>query len=113
VAFHGFPEEFQGCLAITAFRDMALQDFPLVIDRSLKVVGLSVDLYEHLIQVPLPVRICGHLTDSFPADLSGKHRAKSVPPRPNRFMADVDTAFMQNFLNIAKRKRETNIHHNS
>jgi hypothetical protein len=31
----------------------------------------------------------------FTADLSGKHRAKSVPPKPNRLMSDADAAFMQ------------------
>ena len=56
-AFDSFPEEFQGCLAITALRDPARQDFPFVIDRLPKVVGLCVDLHENFVQVPLPVRI--------------------------------------------------------
>jgi hypothetical protein len=113
MAFHSFPEEFQGCLAITALRDKAFKDFLFVIDRSPKVVGLAFNFHKYLFQVPLPVRICGHLTDCFPAKLSGKHRAKSVLPKSNRLTADVDAAFVQKILHIAKRKRETNKHHNS
>ena len=50
----------------------------------------TVDPHEHLVQVPLPVRICAHLADPFLADLCGKQRTKVVPPETNRFMADVD-----------------------
>jgi hypothetical protein len=111
MAFHGFPDEFKSCLAITALRDKAFQDFPLVIHGPPKIVRLTVNLHEYLVQVPLPVRICAHLTDSFPTDLSGKHRAKSVRQKPNPLMADVNAAFMQKIFHIAKRKRETNVHH--
>jgi hypothetical protein len=50
--------------------------------------------------VPLPVRICAHLTDSFPADLSGKHRTKSVPSKSNHFVADVDPALVQEIFQV-------------
>jgi hypothetical protein len=107
MVFHLFSQEFQSCFATTALRDKAFKDFPLVIDGPLKIVRLAINLHEYPVQVPLPVRICAHLTDSFPADLSGKHRTKSIPPKPNRLMADVDAAFVQKILHIAKRKRET------
>ncbi len=74
-----------------------------------EVVPLAVDLHEHLIQMPLPLRICAHLTAPFPANISGKYWAKSVPPKSNRLMADVDTAFIQKVLHVPKRKREANI----
>ncbi|MFT5065250.1 MAG: hypothetical protein ACI9PY_003763 [Ascidiaceihabitans sp.] len=76
-----------------------------------KVVRLAVDFHEHLIQVPLPIRICAHLADPFLADLCGKQRAKSVPPKSNRLIADVDVAFVQKILDIPERKRKPNIHH--
>jgi hypothetical protein len=44
-------------------------------------------------------------------DFCCKHRAKSIPPEPNRFMADVDAALMQEILDIPKRKRKSNAHH--
>jgi hypothetical protein len=52
---YGLPQEFEGCLAITALCDKSFQDFPFVIHSSPKVVRLAVDLHEHLIQVPLPI----------------------------------------------------------
>jgi hypothetical protein len=41
MAFHGLPEEFQGCLAITALCDKAFQDFPFVIHSPPTVVHLA------------------------------------------------------------------------
>jgi hypothetical protein len=113
MAFHGFSEEFQGYLAIPALRDKAFQDFPLVIHGPPKVVRLAVNLHENFVQVPLPVRIRPQLLHPLPPDFGSKHRAKSVPPKPNRLMADVDAAFVQKILHISKRKRKTNVHHNS
>jgi hypothetical protein len=107
LAFHSFSEEFQGCLAITAFRDIALQDFPFVIDRSPKVVGLSVDLHENFVQVPLPVRIRPQLLHPLSPDLGSKHQAESVPPKSNRLMADVDAALMQKHLLHSAARAET------
>jgi hypothetical protein len=112
MAFHGFPEEFEGWLSITALRDKAFQDFPLAIYGPPKIVRLAVNLHEYLVQVPLPVRICAHLNDSFPADLSGKHRTKYIPPKPNRLMADVDAAFTQKIFHIPQRERKPHVHHN-
>jgi hypothetical protein len=113
MAFHGLPEEFQSGLAITALRDKAFKDFPLVINGPPKVVRLAVNLHEHLIQMPLPMYPSPHSINPSTADLSGKHRAKSVPPRPNRLMADVDAGFMQKIFHIPQRERKPHIHHNS
>jgi hypothetical protein len=84
-----------------------------VINSPSKIVRLAVNLHEHLVQVPLTVRICAHLADSFFADFCSKQRAKSVPPKSNRFVADVDAAFVQKVLHVPKRKRKPHIHHNS
>jgi hypothetical protein len=110
MAFHGFPQEFLSFLAITALYNEAFQDVPVVIYSPSKIVLLAVDLHEHLVQVPLPIRICAHLTDPFLVDLSGKQRAKSVPQKSNFLVADVDAAFVQQILDIPKRKRKPNIH---
>jgi hypothetical protein len=112
MAFHGFPEEFQGSLAITALRDKAFQDFPFVIHGPPKIVRLAVDLHEHLIQMPPPMCARPHSVNPSATDLSCKHRAKSVPPKSNRLMADVDAAFVQKILHIPQRERKPHIHHN-
>ena len=54
-----------------------------------------------------------HSINPSAADLSGKHRAKSVPPKPNRLMADVDATFVQKIFHISQRERKPHIHHNS
>jgi hypothetical protein len=111
MAFHDFLQEFEGYLAITARCNEAFQDVPFVIHWPPKIVRLAVNLHEHLVQVPLPIWVSAHLADPFLADLSGKQRAKSIPLKPNRLMADVDAAFVQKIIHIPRRKRETNVHH--
>ena len=72
---------------------------------------LAVDFHENLVQMPLPVRICTHPADPFSPDLSSKHRAKSIPPVPHRFVADVDAALVQQVLDVSERKWKANVHH--
>jgi hypothetical protein len=45
------------------------------------------------------------------ADLSGKHRARYVPPKPDGFVTDVDASLMQQIYDIAKRKWELVVQH--
>jgi hypothetical protein len=91
--------------------DEAFQDVPIVIHGPPKIVRLAGNLHEYLVQVPLPIGICAHLADPFLADLCGKQRAKSVPPKPNRFVAYVDPALVQQVLDIAERKWKSNVYH--
>ena len=49
----------------------------------------------------------------FPSDLGGEHRAEPVPPKPHRFVADIDATFMQQILNIAKGKWKPDVHHHN
>jgi hypothetical protein len=82
-----------------------------VIHSPPKIVRPAIDLHEHLIKMPLAVCPRPHPINPFPADLSGKYWAKSVPPKPNGFVADVDAAFVQQNLHAPTRQRETDIHH--
>lgn len=111
VTLHGFPEEFQRCFAIPALRDIAFQHLALVIHGTPKVMRLAINLHKCLIQMPLPVRVCVHLLNSFAADYSGEHRVEAVPPISNRFVANVDTALVQQVLYIPQRQRKANIQH--
>ena len=63
---------------------------------------LSVDLHEDLVQLPLPVRIRSHPTDPVSSYLSSKRRTKSVPPKPSRFVADLNTNFVQKIFTSSK-----------
>jgi hypothetical protein len=68
MAFHGFPEEFQGSLPITALREKAFQDFPLVIHGPPKIVRLAA--YSGVIR-PLIPKVSGHPFRFYPATDSG------------------------------------------
>jgi len=57
MAFHDFLWELQCRFAIPALGDVAFQRFAFVIYGTSKIVGLSVDLHEKGVLVPLPVRI--------------------------------------------------------
>jgi len=94
ISFHCFPEEFQCRFAIPALGDIAFKHFALVINGPPEIVGFSVDFYEHLVQMPLPIRMSTKLLNPFLSDLCGKQRAEPVPPKPHRLMADLDPALM-------------------
>jgi len=50
-----------------------------------KVVPLTVDLHEHLIQVPLPVRVTTHRLGSLLTDFRSELWPEPLPPKPNGF----------------------------
>ena len=66
---------------------------------------------EHLIQMPTPLKIPAHVRYPLLSDLGGKHRAKPVPAKPDRLMADVDPALGQEILDVAQRQRVFHVHH--
>ena len=68
-----------------------------------EVVGFTVNLYEHLVQMPLPIRMSTKLLNPFSSDLRGEQRSKAIPPKPHSLMADFDPAFVEQILHIANR----------
>ena len=91
----------------------AFQNFTLIVNCSPKVVPFPVDLHENLIKLPLPIRMTAPLVASFLHNLWCKHWPEAVPPKPNCFMAYIDTLLMKKVSYIAKRKWEPNIQHYS
>ena len=77
-----------------------------------EVAHLPVYFHEHLVEVPSPAARSHALNPTLP-DLGGKPRPKPLPPEPDGFMADIDTALVEQVLDIAKREREPNVHHHS
>jgi hypothetical protein len=47
-----------------------------MVDGAPQITELAVDLHEHLIQVPAPLRIAAHVRDASLTNLGGEHRAK-------------------------------------
>ena len=56
----------------------------------------------------VPVRIT--MSSSY-ARLRGKHLAEPVPPEPHRLMTNVDATLGQQVLELAQRKRISDVHH--
>ena len=108
---YGFPKESQCSFAISAFRQIAVEDLAFVVDRSPELVLDAVDLHEDLIQMPSPVGQGPHAIDPLSPDLGGEHRAKSVPPKAHGFMANLDAPLVQQVFEVAQRKRVPNIEH--
>jgi hypothetical protein len=94
-ALHCFPDDFQCRLAVPALGNIAFQHVTFVINRPPKVVLFTIDLHKSLVQMPSPIRMCTKVLDPLLSDLGRKQRAETVPPEPDRFMADIDTALVQ------------------
>ncbi len=58
----------------------------------------------------MPLRKRPMMNASFP-DLRGEHRTESVPPVPNRLVADIDAPLEQEILDLSQRQRIADIHH--
>ncbi len=81
-----------------------------MIDGPPKVMSLTVDLHEHLVQMPPPP--AGFHSGNPPfSDLRRKHRTEPMPPVSHSLMTDIDAAFVQQIFDIAKRQRETDVQH--
>jgi hypothetical protein len=78
------------------------QHLTVVINGSPEVICHSIYLYEDLVQVPLPVQIRLHPTDPVSSYLSSKHWTKSIPPKLNRFVADLNASFVQKICDHIK-----------
>ena len=78
-------------------------DFAFVIDGAPEIMGLSSDLCEHLVQMPLPRGDLPHVRSYLSTDLPGEVSAKPINPEPDAFMADIDAAFVQHVFDISKR----------
>src|SRR5208337_2830204 len=82
--------------------DHRFQNLAFMIDGAPEIAELAVDLHERLIQMPTPLGIAAHVRDPLLSDLGGKHRAKPIPPKPDRLMADVDPPLGQGILDVAQ-----------
>lgn len=66
-------------------------------------MGLSVDLYEDLIQVPPLLVNLAHKTRTTHADLPSAQETKSIDPFAPALVADIDPALVQQVFNVAQR----------
>jgi hypothetical protein len=91
--------------------DIAFKNLTFMIHRAPQIAPLAVDLYEDLVEVPAPVAIARKVSNPTSSNLACEHRAKTVPPKPHRLVADVDPALEQQVLDVSQAQWETGIHH--
>ncbi len=73
-------------------------------------MGLTVDFYNELVEVPPPV--CGAFQSGDPlaSDVGAKHGIKAVPPEADSLMADVYPAFKEQVFHVPQTELKSNIH---
>jgi len=64
---------------------------------------LAIDLDEHFVEMPPPIRKRAGSVDPLLSDLRREHRAEAIPPTAHRLMADVYAAFGEEILDVSKR----------
>ena len=62
----------------------------------------AVYLHEDFVEMRLPLSDLAHIVGSPLADFSGEMRAEPIDPEPDTFMADVDTALVEQVFDIPK-----------
>ncbi|MCA3564566.1 MAG: hypothetical protein IOC90_12825 [Methylocystis sp.] len=71
-----------------------------VIDGPPEAALDAVDLYESLVQAPTAMQQMAHRLTAAPSDSGGENRPEPAPPEPHGFMRHVDTAFVEQSLDI-------------
>ena len=103
VPFHRFLPEFKGRSLILALDDIAFQHLTFVINRTLKVMLLALNLHENFVMMPSPVRVTTRPIDPFSTDLRCEHRGKSVPPETDSFVVDINASLVRHDFHISQR----------
>ena len=83
-------------------RHKDLEHLTFVIYGAPKIARLTVDLDEHLVEVPAPLRIASMIVNSPFPDLRGEYRTEAVPSEPHCLMADINTALEQQIFDLPK-----------
>ncbi|GAB5457866.1 MAG: hypothetical protein Hens3KO_08960 [Henriciella sp.] len=71
----------------------------------------TIDLYEDLIQMPLPLSMLAYVGDALRSNLACEDWTKPVDPKPHTLMAEIDPSLMEEVFDIPQRQRKPNIHH--
>jgi hypothetical protein len=106
--FEQFPKESLGGLFVASALHQDIKHVPILINGSPYIVFLASYGENHLVHVPFVPT-----TRAAAAQLIGVGLPKFEAPLPDGFIGDDDSTLRQNFLNIAKTERETEIQPNS
>ena len=102
IPFHGFLQKCKCRLLIPGFGDVAFQHFTFVIDGAPEVMLDAVDFHEDFIEMPVPLSMLTHVGCTLGSDLAGEDRTKTIDPKPDAFMADIDSTLMKQVFDVAQ-----------
>ncbi len=95
-------------MAISFCCDDTFKNGSFVINRAPKIIELTIDFDENFIQMPFPKRI--RIRSSL-ANFFRENRPKSIPPKPDGLMTNIDAALMQNIFDLTQTERKSDIIH--
>ena len=107
---HCFSQEFQRGLLVSVYCDKALKHLVFLVDSPPKLEPFAIDLHENLVEMPAPMTRL-HSRNAPLFDIRCKHRTKSMPPVPDSFVTDINTAFVEQIFHVAQRKRKPDVQH--
>ena len=91
---------------------IALENLAFMINDTPKIMGLTIDLYDDVIEVPPPICGASHPANPLAANVGGKHWTETVSPEADGLVADIDTAFDDQILYIPQAEWKANVHQN-
>ncbi len=99
--FRSFTEEPEGRAFVPTALHEDIQDVPVLINGTPRIMPLAVDLQKHLITMPLVSGLCAPTTE-----LVGKVLSELLAPLPHRFIGYVHAACGQQFFDVTKTEVE-------
>lgn len=73
-----------------------------MIDRPPKIVLNVIDFHENHVEMPLPLSVLAQVGGSLRSDLAGENWTETADPEPDAFMANIDSAFVQEVFHTAQ-----------
>src|SRR5690625_3884014 len=98
IATDQFLQEADGSLAIPGLCHHGFEHLSFVVHGAPQIMGLATDLHEYLVKVPTPLLAGPQSRGPLAPDFSRRHGAESVPPKAHGFMADINTALVEEIL---------------
>ena len=82
-----------------------------MVDRALKVVLHAVDFHVNFVEMPTPMGEGAHGGGPIPANLCAENLPEAIPTVAHRLMGDVDSALVEEILDIPQGEGIPNVHH--
>ena len=99
-----FSHNFKGCALVPARLRQDLENLAFIVNRAPQICPLATNSDKNLIKTPGSRRL-----NSAGSDVGGDCRTELQDPTADRFIADIDPAFGQHFLDVAKAQRKAKV----